>query len=240
MAKIDLSRELILMLLESSEEFPIDLDDAYPWIGWSKKQDAKDVLTNNFVEGVDFLRKGVKSPSGGRPSEWIVLTVDCFKSLSMMAGTPKGREVRQYFIDCETELKRRIKEEGKRQVIGAYTKRVSLGFQMPEPPGHFTVFHKSSHLLIYVEVQLKMPVDTFDLLDGSVGIRWAKYRTNHAWAGQRISYEHVFPDRRGTQAPWAYPLSELQYFDEWLRDVYIPNHLPDYLKKKYGAIVQVE
>jgi len=240
MAKIDLSRELVLMLLESSEEFPIDLDDVYPWVGWAKKQDAKDVLTNNFIEGQDFLRKGVKSPSVGRPSEWIVLTVDCFKSLAMMAGTPKGREVRQYFIDCETELKRRVKEGEQRQVISAYTKRVSLGFKMPEPQGYFTVFHKSSHLLIYVEVELKMPIDTFDLLDGSVGIRWAKYRNGQTWAKDRIPYSHVFPDHRDVQSAWAYSLSELQHFDEWLRNVYIPEHLPEYLKKKYGAIVQVE
>lgn len=176
MAKINLSRDLIFILLESSDDFPIDLDDAYPWIGYSKKQDAKELLTKNFIDGQDFLRKGVKSPSGGRPSEWIVLTVDCFKSLSMMADTEKGREVRKYFLTCEAELKKRIKEQGERQTLGAYTKRVSLGFKMQEPSGHFTVFHKSSHLLIYVEVELKMPIDTFDLLDGSVGQRWARYR----------------------------------------------------------------
>lgn len=238
MAKINLSRDLIFILLESSDDFPIDLDDAYPWIGYSKKQDAKELLTKNFIDGQDFLRKGVKSPSGGRPSEWIVLTVDCFKSLSMMVGTEKGREVRQYFIGCETELKKRIKEQGERQTLGAYTKRVSLGFKMQEPSGHFTVFHKSSHLLIYVEVELKMPIDTFDLLDGSVGQRWARYRQEKSWAGARISYDHVFPDKRDVQSAWAYPVSELQYFDEWLRTIYIPQYLPTYLKGKYGSIVK--
>ena len=239
MSKLELSRDLVLMLLESSEDFPVDLDDAYPWIGWSKKQDSKDVLTNNFSEGQDFLRKGVKSSSGGRPSEWIVLTVDCFKSLAMMAGTPRGREVRQYFLGCESELKRRLKEQGERQVIGAYTKRVSLSFQMPEPSGYFTVFHKSSHLLIYVEIQLKMPIDKFDLLDGSVGIRWAKYRAEQEWAGERIPYKHVFPDHRDVQSAWAYPLMELQYFEGWLRDIYIPKYLSDYLRKKYGSLVKI-
>jgi phage anti-repressor protein len=240
MAKITVSRELVLMLLESEEDFPIDLDDAFPWIGYSKKQDAKEVLTNNFVEGQDFLRKGVKNPSIGRPSEWILLTIDCFKSLSMMAGTEKGREVRQYFLGCEAELKKRIKDQGERQTLGAYTRRVSLGFKMEEPSGHFTVFHKSSHLLIYVEIELKLPIDTFDLLDGSVGQRWAKYRKEKEWAGSRIPYDHIFPDKRDVQSAWAYPVSELQYFDEWLRTVYIPEHLPVYLKGKYGAMVKVD
>ena len=75
-----LSENFVLDLLGSSEQFPIDLDDAWKWIGWSKKQDAKDMLFNNFREGKDFLRKGVKSSTGGRPSECIVLRIDCFKS----------------------------------------------------------------------------------------------------------------------------------------------------------------
>lgn len=240
MARINLSRDLIFILLESSDDFPIDLDDAYPWIGYSKKQDAKDILTKNFTEGQDFLRRGVKSPSGGRPSEWILLTVDCFKSLSMMAGTDKGREVRKYFLDCESELKKKINEQGSRQTLGAYTRRVSLGFKMQEPSGYFTIFHKSSHLLIYVEIELKMPIDAFDLLDGSVGQRWAKYRKDQSWLGERIPYEHVFPDKRDVQSAWAYPVSELQYFDEWLRNTYIPEYLPVYLKTKYGSIVKVD
>ena len=67
--------------MEGQFEFPVDLDDAWKWIGCSEKSDAKAVLKNNFEEGVDFLGKGPKTSSGGRPSEWIVLTVDCFKSL---------------------------------------------------------------------------------------------------------------------------------------------------------------
>lgn len=234
---MDLSRELVFLLLETEESFPVDFDDTWKWIGWTTKQQGKEQLINNFIEGIDFLRKGLKSPSGGRPSEWIVLTVDCFKSLAMMAGTSKGREVRQYFLGCEAELKRRIAEEGVRQVIGAYTRRVSLGFQMTEPEGHFTVFHKSSPLLIYVEVEMKMPINTFDLLDGSVGIRWAKYRKGQQWAGQRIPYDHVFPDHREIQSAWAYSLSELSHFDSWLRTTYMQIHLPTYLRSKYGALV---
>ncbi|MBW4469245.1 MAG: hypothetical protein KME45_03170 [Stenomitos rutilans HA7619-LM2] len=48
------------------------------------------------------------APGGGSThSEQIYLTVDCFKSLAMMAGTDRGKEVRQYFLNCERDLKSR-------------------------------------------------------------------------------------------------------------------------------------
>lgn len=103
---MDLTPEVVFSLVQSGNQFPIDLDDAWLWIGWTTKQQAKDLLLNSFVGELDFLRKGLKSSSGGRPSEWIVLTVDCFKSLAMMAGTARGKEVRKYFLECETKLKK--------------------------------------------------------------------------------------------------------------------------------------
>jgi anti-repressor protein len=95
------SHDVALSLNQSPEPFPIDFDDGWKWLGWKKKQDAKSVLLNNFEEEIDFLRKGVKSSTGGRPSEFIGVTIDCFKSLAMMAGTERGKEVRSYFLKCE-------------------------------------------------------------------------------------------------------------------------------------------
>lgn len=102
---MNFSQNLAMVMVQSAEQFPVDFDNAWKWIGWKKKQDGKTVLLNNFLEGEDFLRKGVKSPSGGRPKEFIVITVDCFKALGMMAGTEKGKEIRQYFLKCEKQVK---------------------------------------------------------------------------------------------------------------------------------------
>ena len=76
-----LAPEVVFAIIGSQDQYPIDLDDAWQWIGWKQKRDAKELLLNNFVEDIDFLRKGTKSSRGGRPGDWIVLTVDCFKSL---------------------------------------------------------------------------------------------------------------------------------------------------------------
>jgi phage anti-repressor protein len=97
-----------ISILNSEDPFPVDFDDAWKWLGYSRKNDAKQNLLSNFEQGLDYLNKGTKKSSGGRPSEHIALSVDCFKSLGMMAGTDKGKEVRRYFLQCEQVVKRQI------------------------------------------------------------------------------------------------------------------------------------
>jgi KilA-N domain len=119
--------------------------------------------------------------------------------------------------------------------VPVYPRRLSLAYrmQMGVPEGHWTVFDKCSNLLILVECDLRLPVERYDLLDGSVGIHWSRFRTGKIWAGERVRYEHIFPDKRGVQVAWAYVLEELPFFERWLRGTYIPYHLPTYLEAKY-------
>ena len=106
---MNFSKESALSLLGSSKEYPVDLEDAWQWLGYSSKQSAKKKLIRNFEEGEDFSAKWMSVPhSNGLTAsrtETIFLTVDCFKSFAMMAGTEKGRETRQYFLRCEKEIK---------------------------------------------------------------------------------------------------------------------------------------
>ena len=61
-----------------------------------------------FVENIDFTiiesfhQNGGK---GGRPEHDYVITIDMAKELSMVENNDKGRQARQYFIDCEKKLK---------------------------------------------------------------------------------------------------------------------------------------
>ena len=60
-----------------------------------------------FVENQDFVSfwENPQKPQGGRPSEEYHLTLDMAKELSMVERTPKGKEARQYFIECERLLR---------------------------------------------------------------------------------------------------------------------------------------
>lgn len=63
--------------------------------------------TYQFVENQDFVvfHKKMENPNGGRPSVEYHITLDMAKELAMVERTAKGREARQYFIQCEKQLK---------------------------------------------------------------------------------------------------------------------------------------
>ena len=112
---MEFSHELALSLIQSAKPFPIDFDPGWQWLGYSFKHKAKEKLKRNFEEAIDFevftqmvVNSTRQSIKGGRPSEKIFLSIDCFKSLGMMAGTSKGKEVRQYFLKCEHIAKQAV------------------------------------------------------------------------------------------------------------------------------------
>lgn len=59
-----------------------------------------------FVENQDFVSflETTKKPSGGRPSREYYLTLDMAKELAMVENNEKGKQARQYFIECEKKL----------------------------------------------------------------------------------------------------------------------------------------
>lgn len=59
-----------------------------------------------FVEGVDFCSKMSETSSkGGRPSVNHSMTIDMAKEISMIQRNERGKQARQYFIECEKRFK---------------------------------------------------------------------------------------------------------------------------------------
>jgi len=60
-----------------------------------------------FLENQDFVvfAKTSENPQGGRPSIDYHLTLDMAKELSMVEKNAKGKQARQYFIECERQAK---------------------------------------------------------------------------------------------------------------------------------------
>jgi hypothetical protein len=128
-----------------------------------------------------------------------------------------------------------------RPPIGAYIERVKSIYENSSnvPKGYWTVLSEASGLLLWVETVLKLPVDKFDLMDGSIGIHCANYRADKSWALDRNQYNYQFPDGRSVKA-WSYHRSEMLEFRAWLEDVYKIELMPSYFLRKYGAMVHID
>lgn len=96
------------------------------------------------------------------------------------------------------------------------------------------VFREANELLLLLEKDWQVPVNDFDLLDGSIGTCWKDYREGKDWAGKIGKYQHQFRDRRAMREANAFEMYELPYFKAWLREIYVPKYLPAYLISKYG------
>lgn len=70
---------------------------------WIKAQVKRAMLVENR-DYVVLAQKG-ENPAGGRPGLEYHLTIEAGKHIAMLSGTAKGREVREYFIECERKVK---------------------------------------------------------------------------------------------------------------------------------------
>jgi phage anti-repressor protein len=95
---VTFSQQIAQQLSDSAERFPVDFDLAWQWMGYARRDNALRRL-KHFKEG-DLFRK-VEEKTAGRSIQRFWLTVDCFKSMAMMAQTEQGDKVREYFLECE-------------------------------------------------------------------------------------------------------------------------------------------
>lgn len=97
----------------SARELHAFLENGDKFADW-----VKDRITQyGFQEGIDFITLYKKSesnqsssentekPIGGRPAVEYFITLDMAKELAMVERNARGKEARQYFIECEKRLR---------------------------------------------------------------------------------------------------------------------------------------
>ena len=120
---------------DSKNDFVIDLDNVWKWLGFSIKVNAKTVLEKNFNINIDYKILLLKSQEqknaqqvggakkdtrGGHNKETIMMNINTFKRFCLKAGTKKADEVHDYFIKLEELLQEIVNEESeelKKQIL---------------------------------------------------------------------------------------------------------------------------
>ena len=102
---------------DSQNDFVIDLDNVWNWLGFSSKFNAKRLLENKFNINKDYkllLRQSAKQTNqtkGGHNKETFMLNIDTFKKFCLKADTAKANEIHDYFIKLENIMFEITKEE---------------------------------------------------------------------------------------------------------------------------------
>lgn len=108
---------------------------------------ARRIQDFGFVEELDFC-SNLSESSGGRPSKEYFLTLDMAKELSMVERNEKGKLARQYFIECEKQLRQppQLNDPGfLRDTLLTYTERViELEAQVEEQKPDVEALHRIS------------------------------------------------------------------------------------------------
>ena len=125
-----------------------------------------------------------------------------------------------------------------KKAIAYYSDRCAdIRKNLSKPKSHWCVIEKCNHLLLEVE-KAGYAIDQHDLLDGSVGIRWAKYRKELGLPVIREEAMYKIPHCPTPVFVACYPSSELGIFSDWLESIYEEQHLNKYLQSKYGKLVK--
>ena len=99
-----------------TNDFVIDLDNVWKWLGFFQKENAKRLLEKQFILDKDYkilqiIKDEQKKGSGGHNKKKILLNVKTFKSLCLKAGTKKADEIHEYYMKMEELIQETINEE---------------------------------------------------------------------------------------------------------------------------------
>ena len=98
-------------------DFVIDLDNIWKWIGFGQKVNAKRVLEKNFTLDKDYklslcqLAKQTTHTKGGQNKEIFMLNIDTFKKFCLKAVTKKADEIHDYYMKLEKMIQSILQEE---------------------------------------------------------------------------------------------------------------------------------
>ena len=110
--------EKFMFTFDSKEPFPINIEVLIEMKVYDRKDNCKTKLNKNFILNTDFNVQNLapansgarnsKAMQAGKNKENIMMTVDCFKSMCMLANSEIGKQVKNYYLDLEKIFKEYI------------------------------------------------------------------------------------------------------------------------------------
>jgi Rha family phage regulatory protein len=195
-------------------------------------RDIENLECSAHFRGLNFEPSSYKSRQN-RDLPMYFITRDGFAFLVMGFTGLSAAKFKEEYIDQFNKMEEAIKATTPRR-LETYTNRILSEPTKNKPKGYWTVFDRSHTIMLFIEKHIGS-VNKYDIVDGSIGRNWSLYRSRQGWAAVTSTYMHEFEDNRGAVECKCYQKSEQDYFDDWLIEVYKPQHLQKYLISKYAG-----
>lgn len=179
----------------------------------------------NYVEGTYPDSNGMARPL-------ILMTKDGFANLLMTFKGEVAARFREEFIEEFKRMEEALRFGSTPSLIPTYQSRILSNPTKSLPFDHWCVFSESHPIMLFVEANIGS-VNKYDLVDASIGKRWAEYRRDKEWATTPSTYIHDFADNRGEVDCACFQMGELAHFRRWLHEEYKAKHLLTYLVEKF-------
>ena len=101
---------------DKNNDFILDLDNIWKWLGFYQKVDCKRLVEKYFKVDIDYkvicnTINIKKIGRGGQNKQIIMLNIKCFKSLCLKAQAKKASEIHEYYMKLEEILQEVVEEE---------------------------------------------------------------------------------------------------------------------------------
>lgn len=112
----------------NKNDFIVNFDDVYKYLGYTRKDNAKALLIKDFIENKDYIIEKqvslkIQGNLGGRPIDNIMLNIQCFKEFCLLAGTQESKKIYNYYIIIEESIMEYIEDYMNNQNI-IYQKQI--------------------------------------------------------------------------------------------------------------------
>ena len=90
------------------------MDDVWKWLGFSRKDPCKRLIEKHFIKDTDYkilLHQIVEQVHGGHNKERLLMNIETFKSLCLLANTERSKTVRKYYYKLEQLLHELLQEQ---------------------------------------------------------------------------------------------------------------------------------
>ena len=95
-------------------DFIIEMDNVWKWLGFSRRDHCKRVVEKHFTNYIDYkilLPQIGEQVHGGHNKEKILMNVETFKSLCLLANTERSKSIRKYYYKLEQLLHGLLEEQ---------------------------------------------------------------------------------------------------------------------------------